>query len=131
MDDQKEIQMENQRLKEENQALKLAAIDVNKFEEWEWDQILAWIMSCDDGRFKRYEIILAKNLKEEEISGVDLKDVDGADVKRWGITKFSDIKILCNHIKQLVDKNDNKMKDNDKIASVANEEGAVSGGYYK
>ena len=130
MDDQKELQMENQRLITENKKLRMSAMDVNKLEQWECDQILTWILSCDDGRFKRYETILAKNLKEEEISGVDLQDVDGADVKRWGITKFSDIKILCYNIKQLVDRNRDK-NINNHVASVANEEGAVSGGYYK
>ena len=34
MDDQKEIQMENQRLIEENKALKLNSIHVNKFESF-------------------------------------------------------------------------------------------------
>ena len=39
------------------------------------------------------------------------------------------MKLLCYHIKQLVDKNRND--NNDNVALIANEEGAISGGYCK
>ena len=89
-------------------------------------------MSIEDDRFKKYEQDLTKNLSVEQPSGSDLKYVNETDIRRWGITKFSDIKILCYNIRQIVNKNQNDMNDNN-VTAVANEEGAIaiSGGYYK
>ena len=97
----------NNKVIQEMETLTLATIDINNhnFKEWEWEQILEWILSCDDGRFKRYEEKLRKNLQQEEVSGVDLKDVNEVDIKRWGVTKFSDIKTLCSNIQELVNQN--------------------------
>ena len=80
-------------------------------------------------RFKQYEQELRKNLTVKQPSGSDLGYVNKNDILRWGITKFSDIKIVCNKIQDLSNKtrNDN----NNDVLSVTNEEGAISGGYYK
>ena len=126
MEEQKESQIRIKQLENEIKIWDLKNLDVDKFEQCQWQEILQWIVSLDDGKFKKYEQDLRKNLKEEEIAGIALKDVDASDVKRWGVTKFSDMKTLRQHIKQLVDKNRF-----DNLVSVANEEGAVSGGYYK
>ena len=125
MDEQKESKITIQRLTEQAKQLKIAAIDVNKYETWDWEQLLGWILSCDNGIFKKYEEDLTKNISTEQPSGVDLKDVDSTDVRRWGVTKFSDIKILSYNIRQLMDNSGNN------VPFVANEEGGISGGHYK
>lgn len=58
-----------------------------------------------------------------------MKDVDGTDAKRWGVTKFSEMKILCSHIVQLVDRNRKDINNN--LVSISDTEGVISGGYYK
>merc|ERR1712154_214313 len=83
-----------QRLKEEVKRLKMQCIDKARYEQWSHEQVTEWILSLDNGRYNKYEKILRKTLKEE--------DVDGADLKRWGITKMKDFKFLQREITKLV-----------------------------
>ena len=128
MEEQKESQLQIQQLTNKIKMLQMSSLDVNKYEDWKWEEILQWIMNMDDSRFRKYESDLTNNLSVEQPSGANLKEVNEGDIRRWGVTRFSDIKILSYNIKQLVDRNANV---HDNVASVANEEGAVSGGYYK
>merc|ERR1712073_67353 len=66
------------------------------------DEVIAWIMKLDKGRFKMYGNVLQRHVKEEEVHGQHIGVVDAADLKRWGVTKFADIKYLQNAIRKLV-----------------------------
>ena len=139
MEEQKEAEIKIERLTAEVEELRLKTMDTKQYKSWDYLQILSWIMSIEEGRFKKYEMELKKVLSEEEPSGEDLGAVDATDIKRWGIKKFNDIKLLLKCIQQLVNNNNNDGKDNnnnnnnnndDNNIAMANE-GAVSGGYYR
>eukprot|EP01083_Nonionella_stella_P174272 603653_1 len=127
MEEQKEKELEINQLKEENKSLKLKCIDVSAYASWQWEEILQWIMMIEDGRFRKYEKDLAKTLAEEKPKGEEMQYIDGSDVKRWGVTTFGDIKVLCAQIKALV----SQRKDDDMNVAIANKEGNVSGGHYR
>ena len=138
MEEQKEYQTQIKVLTQENQQLKLQLIDITQFESWKHEQIIAWIMSLEDGRFKKYNDILSKCLSEEDVKGVDLKSVDVIDIRGWGVVNFSDRKALFGNIKSLVNgNNDNdngNNDDNDNLnqeVPIANKEGAESGGFHR
>ena len=57
MEEQKEIKLENNDLKQQVQEMKLKLIDVNDYENWDTQQMVFWIVSLDDARFKKYEDI--------------------------------------------------------------------------
>ena len=137
MEEQKETEIENQTLRAQIKDLELKTMDIKQFKSWNFEQILSWIISIEEGRFKKYEMELKKVLSEEEPTGEELGSADAADIKRWGIKKFGDIKILMQCIKQLVNNNNddqdndnNNNNNNDNNIAMANE-GAVSGGYYR
>ena len=57
------LKEENKKLTEEIRELKLKNIDTSKYEEWNWQEILYWMLSLENGRFKKYENLLLPNLK--------------------------------------------------------------------
>ena len=114
--EKKEMEIENNGLKQELSALKqqlselkAQSIDPSKYKSWDHENILFWIMSLDDGKFKSYEQKLRQNLAEEEVEGNQLNEVNETDIKGWGITKFGDKKCLLRHIQSLVQQNQNAM----------------------
>ena len=128
MEEQKENGLEIEALKQEIEQLKLLNINVMQYESWNNQQIITWMMSLEHGRFRKYENVLSKALSEEDVKGIDLKDVDILDIKGWNIVNFGDRKALYKHIQRLINNNDN---DDDKPAAIANEEGAESSGHFK
>ena len=128
MDEQKELQIRNNNLEQELKEIKLKSIDINNWKDWNYKQIIIWIMSLDKGRFKKYEKILLSSLEEEEMNGSGLTRVDTADVKGWGIKNFHDKKDLVKYVHDLVNGNNN---DDDNVASIADIEGGISGGHFK
>ena len=104
-EEEKEREMELQDLRAEVKQLKLQNLDPSKYEEWGPEEICQWIMGIDGGRFVKYEKAVRANLKEEEADGPTLAEVDGADLKRFGVTKLSDIKFLQKQIGKLVANN--------------------------
>ena len=124
---ERERQSQNiiEQLKKENNALKSQNAGISSYETWNAQQIIEWILSVDNSRFSKYEEIVKKVLSEEEPSGKDLKYVNEVDIKRWGITKFADIKILQHLIKQMMVKHNG---DNPKMA-FSNDEGAFNQGF--
>lgn len=105
MEEQKESQIKIERLEEQVAALKLRAIDESKYMDWEWEDVLLWILSMDNGRYKKYESVLRQSLSEEEVRGEYLSKVDSADIKGWGIKSFLDKKDLFARITDLVEQN--------------------------
>ena len=61
---------------------------VNDYKKWNYQDILNWIMTLQDGLYRCYMDDLAKELKEENVRGSDLKYVDRSTMKRWGIKQF-------------------------------------------
>merc|ERR1719229_1955796 len=75
--------------------------------QWDWEDVLMWILSLENGRYTKYEEVLRHSLMEEGVKGEYLSKVDAADVKGWGIKSFLDKKDLCRHIENLVEQNGN------------------------
>lgn len=103
-DDQKEREIELQGLREEVKRLKLKCLDPSKYEDWGPEEICEWILGLGNGKLAKYEKVLRENLKEEEVVGSMLGDVDGGDLKGWGISKFADKQFLKTEIAILVGK---------------------------
>eukprot|EP01084_Bolivina_argentea_P142622 250555_1 len=80
-------------------------IDMVKYMNWKYEEIVEWIMSLDNGRFEQYKNILLENLKEEGIEGSDLCDVNEIDLKSWGVKNFKDKKLLLAKLKELTQQN--------------------------
>ena len=97
--------MKIESLERENKNLKLKNIDPRGYMEWKHEEILAWIMSLEDGRYAKYEEKIRKSLIEESIIGRNLPEVERSDVKGWGILNFEDKKDLVQHFQQLAQQN--------------------------
>ena len=104
----KEMEIELNALKQQIQILKAQNIDPSKHETWDYENIIYWIMSLEDGRFSKYKEVLKKAFVEEELKGSDLGQVDINDVKNWGIKPFGDKKALFNHIQSLTKGTENE-----------------------
>eukprot|EP01084_Bolivina_argentea_P292851 503564_1 len=105
MEEQKQCQLRIIKLKEENKQLKLKNLNINDYKDWNWEEILIWILSLNDGQYSKYKNQLQITMKEEGPSGKDLSDVNEVDIKRWGVTNFRDIKDLAKSLKKLVNDN--------------------------
>jgi len=121
-DEQKQLVLQNETLRVEIQTLRVSSIDMNDYQHWEAKQIISWIMSLENGRFKQYEQTLTESFKEEGIDGSCLKEIDRGDIKGWGVALFNDKKDLAKYIQNLVSQQNIYMP----------MEGAVvSGGHYR
>ena len=100
--EQKESQIRIKELEQEVKELKLRLLDPSRFEEWDSECVLRWIMNLENGRFKTYEKVLRHSFEEEKVRGSHLGDVDATDVKGWGVKPFDDKKALTRYIQQLV-----------------------------
>eukprot|EP01084_Bolivina_argentea_P200299 342523_1 len=74
---------------------------------WSYEDIVLWILSLENGRFKKYEDILSETLKRECITGNLLGQVETSNIKDWGIKQFADKKCLFDHIKSLIEQKPN------------------------
>ena len=73
----------------------------NDYIHWDYMQILQWILSLDNGYFMKYKDVLKESLKEDEMTGEQLENVEMTDIKIWGIKTFKDRHRLFEFIKQL------------------------------
>ena len=110
LDEQKEMEIEYTQIKSELEQLKLQHIDTSKFEQWDFQGIVSWIMSLENGRYKKYKNKLEKSLKEEGVKGSHLKRVNVLHVRGWGIIDFDDKEDLMTEITKLVGKNKSNKK---------------------
>ena len=101
-DDEKQREMELLDLKEENKRLKLQLLDESKYMEWGSDEIAAWFINLDPDRMKQYEKAVSRALKEDEVNGSFLAEVDGGELRQWGIQKIGDRKFVQKEIARLV-----------------------------
>ena len=102
MEDYKDLEIENEQLRSQLNELKSKNIDVSNYKQWKFKQIFQWILSLDNGRYIQYSQQLEVSLKEEDINGEDLCQVDAGDIKSWGIVNFRDKKYLLHQIQQLI-----------------------------
>ena len=70
--------------------------------DWNHEDIINWIMSIENDRFRKYEYVLKQSFSEEELKGPHLVDVDKTDIHRWGIKPFGDKQKLWKSIRELV-----------------------------
>ena len=88
-EEEKEKEMRIQELQSENKRLKLQTLDHSKYAEWNWEEIAMWIINLDIRRMKKYEEVVKRNLKNDEADGSLLSEVDGGDLRAWGIEKLA------------------------------------------
>ena len=89
-------------------------------------------MSLENGRLNKYKDVLSKSLQDEGVGGKHLAKINVLHIKGWGINNFDDKEFLMSKIKELIDNNrDNENDDPNKVAMIGDEEGAISGGYFK
>lgn len=88
----------------ENKVLRLKALNTDNYREWKSDEIVFWIASLENGRFKKYEYKIRSVLNEENIDGSCLDELEASDIKTWGIVDFKDRKAMFRHIKSLIEK---------------------------
>lgn len=80
--------------------------DGNGFEmrhhsEWNCSDVSQWICALENGRYNKYESRLSVTIKDENITGRLLMDLDKNDLHRLGITAFADKLNVLKHIKSL------------------------------
>ena len=73
------IQIENKKLRKENQTLRCNQINVNQYKLWNTNDILLWILN---------------NLFQQEIAGHDLSQINELDIDGFGIINDEDKKYL-------------------------------------
>ena len=69
-------------------------LDESQYDQWGPDEIVAWIINLDPKRLRRYEEALSKGLVEDQANTALLAEVDGADLKEWGIVDRKDRKYV-------------------------------------
>merc|ERR1712130_222740 len=72
------------------------------FESWKSEDVIRWMMSLENAKYKKYEDELSKNVRMENVDGACLSSLDKGDLHRLGITDFKDKKDLMLRIKELV-----------------------------
>ena len=73
----------------------------NNFEGWGYTEIVEWIMKLENGLFKEYENIVRQYLKNIDLKGTDLVNIEEEDINDWGIDKFKHVKLIYSHVKAL------------------------------
>ena len=105
MEEQKEMGLEMDVLRSENKRLKREGVDVSCYEKWNYEGMIEWILSLENGRFEKYVDKLKIAFKQEGLSGMDLVGLKENDLIRWRVDDVSDRTDLLGHIKNLCEKN--------------------------
>ena len=103
--DQKEKELIIQEMNIEIENLRIKLLDLSNFRLWKWDDVFIWIMSLENGRYKKYQNRLKKNLRLQDIGGQDLESIVSSDIIDLGVTKFNDKKALLKCIQTLIKQN--------------------------
>ena len=104
-EEQKEAQRRISELEQQVKELTVKALDPSRFAEWDWEQILFWIMSLEGGPFKKYESELKSALSTDKVTGEELLDVTPLVLKAWGIKDRKESVALNGYIQRLVQQN--------------------------
>eukprot|EP01084_Bolivina_argentea_P271468 461926_1 len=70
--------------------------------EWSTQELLNWILSVEDGRYKIFKDKLSSGFNDEQVNGQNIKDVNEQDLRHYGVNILSDRKDLMKHIQSLV-----------------------------
>ena len=73
----------------------------NNYLEWDQDDIFEWIIGLNQS-FAKYADVLKESLKEEDVKGSDLVDMDTLHIKGLGVDDRSDRQKLFDCIQELV-----------------------------
>lgn len=85
---------------DEDDHEKVKTVDISK---WDSKDIYDWILSIDKERFGKYKD-LKQTLEGEQLTGSDLEGITEQNLKEFGITKFSDKKLLFHRIQSILPK---------------------------
>ena len=103
-----EVKMKNtldqlKRMKTQISKLKVSGgVDVSKYESWSIDEMVEWICSLDNGKFKKYADKIRKGFTQNEISGAHMTAMGSLDIQEvCGITHWKDRKDLASHFSSL------------------------------
>jgi len=107
--------------------------DIRHHKEWTLEQIMEWMGSLEDGRFKRYLNGLRLAFNAEGIDGSSLQQIDRAELKGWGVDVFADRSALEKHIQSLCTTDGNEqplcsLADTTRSTGFDNEDSALSCG---
>ena len=101
MEEQKDNKLELDTLRKEVKTLRTKCLNVSDYNEWDIDSIVLWISQLNNGKYKKYCDGLRSALKEEELTGSDLGDIEESNLKDWGVKNFRDRKDMLKEIKRL------------------------------
>eukprot|EP01083_Nonionella_stella_P080481 221209_1 len=68
---------------------------------WDFDNVIDWICTLDEGKYQQYVHILHKTMKKENIRGLVLPYLNTTDLHRLGIADYEDKLAVIQHIKAL------------------------------
>jgi len=74
----------------------------DNYKSWKPEDIVKWIITLDGGVYAQYTDKLLKALKENELSGDDLKDLTKNDLFLFGVNVFKHRVNLMKHFERLV-----------------------------
>eukprot|EP01084_Bolivina_argentea_P240517 404043_1 len=118
-DDYKDLEYSHNELKQRYEAQKSRL----GYQVWDFKDIVEWITQLENGRFAKYEEILLNSMKEEEIDGCCLSDLNENDMFRMGVKSFRDKKAIIKNIQSLIFKSDKNTKANDEQSKFYDAEG--------
>lgn len=76
--------------------------DASNYESWTVNDIIMWVISLDNGRFRKYCEKLKDSFVKNELKGGDLPDISRQDLDiSFGIKSFSDRVALEKHLRGL------------------------------
>ena len=75
------------------------------YKSWDWLDLYEWINTIRNNRFSIYNEELSIKLKQENIDGIKLEEMNENDLKLIGIENEEDQIILMHEIKKLIGKN--------------------------
>jgi hypothetical protein len=98
---------------------------LNNYKLWKYDDIVKWVISLDNGIYASYGKQLFEMLKQNQMTGEDLKDLNRTDLASFGIKVFKHRVAILKHIDNLVNGKDSSSNSqpNQNISANTNDEG--------
>ena len=73
------------------------SVDVKDYKKWRLEDVQIYLRGLDDGRYSKYIDKLLAGFKEHGVSGSNLPELDGGDLRALGIGNFQDRRDLRAH----------------------------------
>ena len=90
-----------QKRQNKNNKNHMNGFEIKHHSEWNCFDVSQWICALESGKYTKYESRLSITVKDENITGRLLLDLDKNDLHRLGITAFADKLNVLKHIKTL------------------------------